>query len=235
MKKSEFKEKWQKIFKIFPVNSQITGSYSDFIWNSLIDSNYLKDINNLTNPVFKVKNMKIANGRRIKMVFQSQNSYELPIPLGKILDKLYPPKKRDNINPSKVHSQQVRIALRNLIDVQIKEFRNTLKFPFRCPLTSKLVFSNNDIDIDHVVPLIQLIEDWLELNSLYYDDLGLKGPKNNKVLSDIALSLSFQTFHLHKAHLQAVSRSANRSMGCKDFKTSSRLNNPNISDDVINL
>ena len=104
-------------------------------------------------------------------------------------------------------------ACRQAISHIIRKFRDGVQYPFSCPITGIMVYSNADCGIDHYdMTFSEVFNAWLEdescrwsLNDLYAD--VRRGDKDNTVthFKSKAIVDSFVAFHNAHTHLRPVS------------------------------
>lgn len=115
------------------------------------------------------------------------------------------------------HAQDVRKAFRDSIGHQILEFKQkTLEAGVaRCPFTGiELSLSNSHAD--HIFPdtFMSLLNDFLCVSGLEYDDVAIEKTKDGDVykrLVDRDLESKWLTFHKNNAKLRLLSRTGNLS------------------------
>lgn len=164
-----------------------------------------------------------VGSRGVKMLCLVNPGFSIPISKTKLLKSLPNNRKPNKTDPLKDYCNKVRIAFRRAIDDQIKERRGKLKFPCQCHLTGATVYHHKEIDIDHTPSFVLLVERWLELNNLYYDEIEIKGSPTKKEFKDPEQLKSWQEYHRHNATLTPVKSGVNRSKGANDFTTTNRL------------
>lgn len=166
-----------------------------------------------THYTFKVENYRIANGRKVKMIWACRGKHCMPIPKSQLLSNIWPPKKKQS--KEQIHIAQVKQAARGAIGFQISRFRESIELPITCPLTLKKLTNWSSIHIDHIEPFSKLLEEWLDFHDLNPYDIALEGPKTAKTFKDKSLLKSWSDFHQTHARLQAVHSKANLRKGAK--------------------
>jgi hypothetical protein len=221
LNKTQFKDKIDRIIKNFRVNTYLIGESRQFViracslvsrWNKLaID----------TETRVYLRNIEIANGRRVKMLCLERGGTQQPISKSKLVDSLYPVKKiATSATPEEKHYNSVRSAMRNGISSQLKEFRENVPRPITCRITGKILRRGARTDVDHWgKPFAQIADDFVREQGLTYVDILLVGPPNHKRFKDQKLWDLWQLYHLENCQLSVVCASANRSKGSDGYTT----------------
>ena len=171
--------------------------------------------------------VEIASGRRIRMFcieyYKDGGFRHTPVSKTKVIDQAFPKRKPTEKQKESAHKKkkisQVRAALRLAIEDQVKACRRTTPWPYPCKLTGKLLYAHDKTHVDHYgKPFVQLVEDWLKSEELYYSDLKLTGPPTAKrILGEgmggVSLEDSWKYYHEQYAELEIVSATANISKG----------------------
>ncbi len=206
MNKKEFSEALSKIIKRYPKGKEITGRDKDFIIESLSKTKRYCSLSGLLHMGYQ----EITNGRRVKMIFLGS----IPISKSSLIESLYPTKSR--MTGVQKHRGKVITAMRNMVQYQLREYRESLNLPVICWRTGERIWRG---DIDHIGdPFIKIVDDFLESQSLSFSEVCLRGPVNNKVFKDQVLEESWKSFHKERATLALVSSSENRSAGSGGYQ-----------------
>ena len=117
--------------------------------------------------------------------------------------------------PSK--KEQVRTACRTAIRPIIKEIKNSVKLPYRCPITGDIITSMDDIHIDHYdMEFNDVFELWIKDKDLdwLYEDVMKSNVDGSTITSfkDESIIKDFIEFHNTHTHLRVVSKRANLSV-----------------------
>lgn len=206
MKKTEINKKISMIVNKYKVNTHLDKLDSEFIYE-LLDKT--KTYNHII-PNYSylyIGNYKIANNRRVKMIFANDGNRNYPISKGKLINELFPPK--SSLTSDEKHINNVKKAARNIINSQIKQFRESVELPITCPLSHKILKNWRLIHIDHDIPFSILFDNWMEELNISPLDIELCGPKNNKTFKNVDLLKSWYLYHLKNAKLQCVYSKAN--------------------------
>lgn len=206
MKKTAINKKISQIIKSYSVNTKLDNIDSDFFFSLFKTTEKLNYIEK-NHYFLYVANYKISGGRYVKMLFASDGHRKIPISKSKLLNELFPKKSKLTIEES--HINNVKIAARNVINPQIKEYRENISLPIICPLSLKKINNWKFIHIDHVIPFSKLFNDWLDSLGISPLDIELCGPKNFKTFKDIYLKNSWYEFHKRHADLQCVNAKHN--------------------------
>ena len=117
--------------------------------------------------------------------------------------------------PSK--KEQVRTACRTAIRPTIKDIKNSVKLPYRCPITGDIITSMEDIQIDHYdMEFNDVFELWIKDKDLdwLYEDVMKSNVDGSTITSfkDESIIKDFIEFHNTHTHLRTVSKRANLSV-----------------------
>ena len=117
--------------------------------------------------------------------------------------------------PSK--KEQVRTACRTAIRPIIKEIKNSVKLPYRCPITGDIITSMEYIQIDHYdMEFNDVFELWIKDKDLdwLYEDVIKSNVDGSTITSfkDESIIKDFIEFHNTHTHLRVVSKKANLSV-----------------------
>lgn len=225
--KKAFSEALSKIINKTRLGCRVKGEDKQFVLQACKDSAKFSTIASDPTAFITVQNIK-AGPRYVRMLVlhrikPDKKTSRQVCPKNQLIDSLYPIKttKRKNKDPyaaAKRYAAKVRIAMRLVVADQIREFRQSLEYPVFCERTRKKLQEWMKTDIDHInKPFLQLCDEFLRENSLYYSDLTLIGCPNAKEIENEGVSLAWQKFHKLHAVLAAVDSSANRGAGCGDY------------------
>ena len=117
--------------------------------------------------------------------------------------------------PSK--KEQVRTACRTAIRPTIKDIKNSVKLPYRCPITGDIITTMDDIHIDHYdMEFNDVFELWIKDKDLdwLYEDVMKSNVDGSTITSfkDESIIKDFIEFHNTHTHLRVVSKKANLSV-----------------------
>lgn len=224
--KGEFGKKYSSIIDSHRIGTKLIGKPRDFILLACrLTESYSKMANDPTIEV-RIKNVRIGP-RKVKMavLIRLSDKQEVPISKGKITDLLYPPRKTVNhAPPEKKHSQLVRSTMRRLVDYQLRNYRQTLKYPLTCFHTEQTIRIGMRMDIDHILkPFVQLCDEFVASNKLTYCDIAIYGPPNLKRFRDKKLQNAWILYHECNARLAPSLPKANRSAGSGTYEASEAL------------
>lgn len=117
--------------------------------------------------------------------------------------------------PSK--KNQVKAACRTSIRPIIKDIKNSVKLPYRCPITGDIITTMDDIHIDHYdMEFNDVFELWIKDKDLdwLYEDVMKSNVDGSTITSfkDESIIKDFIEFHNTHTHLRVVSKKANLSV-----------------------
>lgn len=119
-------------------------------------------------------------------------------------------------DPQKTKIDDIRAACRNAIEPEIIKVKNTITFPFICPILGTIIYDMNQIHIDHYdMTFNELFHKWLkgkDIDELYKKTLSSnKDGSTETYFDDKEIIDDFIEFHNKNTHLRAVSKRANLS------------------------
>jgi hypothetical protein len=228
MNKTETGKKYSQILTHFFVGKEVTGESREFLLGLLFQTSRYGLKAQQPGVKLMVRMVEVAQGRRVRMFCLEGDSLtnpgkfsQIPVSKSKVIDEVFP--KRVPADKTKLKVSQVRQALRIAVEDQIRDFRRSVKFPCLCMETGKFLKKSDHTHVDHTgIPFVQLVEDWMTLNDLYYTKLPLVGPPTAKRLLDPELTPSWQNYHREFATLALVDASANMSKGASNWKVTQR-------------
>jgi len=205
-KKGVVEKKISGIIKKYNIREKLDPMDSNYIFSLLEKSISLCYIIP-SHYYLYIDNYSVKNFRKVKMIFASDGRRKLPLSKSKLIGELFPAKSR--LSPEEKHLGDVKRAARNIIEIQIKMYRDTIQLPVTCPLSQKKLTNWRLIHIDHSLPFINLFNDWLEKNDINPQEIKLSGPQNQKTFKDVNLRKSWYDYHMEIANLQCVYSKAN--------------------------
>lgn len=205
-KKGVVEKNLSEIIKKYGIREKLDNSDANYIFSLLEKSNSLCYIIPSHYYLF-VDNYKVKNFRRVKMIFATDGRRKMPLSKSKLIRELFPAKSK--LSPEEKHIGDVKRAARNIIEIQIKMYRDCIELPIDCPLSQKKLTNWKLIHVDHREPFINLFNDWLEKNDINPREIKLSGPQNKKTFKDVTLRKSWYDYHLETANLQCVYSKAN--------------------------
>lgn len=221
--KTSFGKRWSEVVNKNQLSVCLSGSDEQFVDGviSMIPSfNAIK----LKGEVkYKVVTKKFqAKGVKGVVMISPNSKTEIWLGKAKIVDTLFPPKK-----PTPLHvkdRKNVIAALRQLINPQIKTYKDSVRrqlngpmgHKLRCALTGDHICMG-EYHIDHRYPFKNLVEDWCRQvgKDLEHIDVVCRGTKC--YLKDNQLAESFYDYHMMHAQLQVTTAKANMEKGAKYF------------------
>ncbi|NDV80801.1 DUF3223 domain-containing protein [Bacteroides sp. 51] len=120
------------------------------------------------------------------------------------------------INGKPTPKQEISKACRNAIDPIIFKYRRNLSFPMTCPITNDVLYSFEEVHIDHHNPTFDnLIKVWIAENGgeEYLFQFINESLDNSTVtcFTSESIKQSFIEYHNTHSHLRPVSKKANLS------------------------
>lgn len=234
MTKGEFAKRISVIINKTRLRCRVKKDDKEFILSACKKTKQFKTIAEDETAWITIENVR-AGPRYVRMLMlrrkePGKRPSRQPCPKAKLVDAVYPPRKtkakkaKNPVSSAKNHAKRVRVALRLHVADQIKRFRDCIVYPRLCPRTNKKLFNWMKIDIDHIdKSFLQLCDEFMEQEQIFYSDLLLSGPPNLKELQDERVSSAWQKYHAKHAKLAAVEASANRSAGSGDYEANLEL------------
>lgn len=218
--KSGFEKKWSEVTSATECNYFVKGDDEVFL-NAVIDLvpkwKTIKD----RGPVrYKIRNKKFQ-GRPVKgiVMITSRSKREVWLGKGQVVGALFP--RTVEVPEYKQNKKDALVAMRQIIDPQIKTFRMSVlrqlkKKPMRCPVKGDFIEAA-EFHIDHKYPFKNLVEEWCrdEKVDLERVDVYCRGTKC--YFKDTDLAERWFDYHMMNAQLQVLSAKANLEKGSKYF------------------
>ena len=231
--KGEYAEKIGKIITNHRANSKLIGEPAEFVLRSCRLTEQWGKLGGDPDVVVYLRNIEISAGRKVKMLSLERGNTKQPISKSKLVDALYPVKKvATTATPEEKHFNNVKVAMRNGIAMQLKAFRDSVTLPTICSETGKKIRKGMKTDIDHIgMPFSEIADSFVASKSLKYSDITLIGPPTGKYIQDVQLRGEWVAYHMAHARYALVCSSANRSKGCGSYQTPVELYGSFKSDD----
>lgn len=226
MNKTEFGKKFSYLVRKYAARTYILGKDKKFIIESCSKVDRYQTLAKEEDIQVTVGYQKISNNRRVKMIFLKRKGtkFKVPVSKAKVLEALYPTKRRKKTSPEKMHRTKVIAAMRNMVAYQLKEYRSSLEYPLVCWRSQEVIRRGMKCDVDHIhKPFIQLAEEWLKEQKLTFCGLNLKGPVNNKIFVDPEKVDSWLSYHREHSRFALVLAKYNRSAGCGEYTPDAEL------------
>ena len=222
--KGDFSKKVSNIIDAHRANSKIIGKPKDFILTACRLSEKFSEVANRPEVEVRISYWKVGP-RKVKVIVLKQGGKEYPVPKGKLVASLYPPRKTVNhASPEKKHALAVRAAMRQAVDYQLRDYRKTLKYPVTCFHTEATIRVGMRLDIDHVhKPFLQLCDEFIIASNLTYTEIPVVGPPNLKRFKDTKLMNEWKLYHECHARLAPSTPKANRSAGSGSYEASEAI------------
>lgn len=219
--KGEYNEKLSRIITNHRANSKLIAEPRDFILRSCRLTERWQKLSNDPEVVVYLRYVETAGNRKIKMISLERGVTKQPVPKGKLINELYPPKKiATTASPEEKHYNAVKAAMRFAVHHQLKEFRESVVLPSVCYLSGMKIRKGMKTDIDHVgVTFSEIADSFISMMNLKYTDVILVGPPTAKKFKDPVLWEQWKEYHISKAKFALVCASANRSKGCEGYQT----------------
>ena len=217
MNKGEVKARLRAIVKATRLNKRVEHEEQEWLLELLRETEEFRKVASSPGAWIETKMVKVKGVRRMKMLILRLRRLEVPVPQGKLLSALFPPRDAAKRDERVTHASAVRKALRGEIRPQIERFRQTVPWPVPCQLTGRMLWTWQGCDVDHTPALVELADRWVEKEGIKYRDIKLKGPRNAKYLVDTELAAKWHLFHEDNAKLAVVDSSANRAKGCGSY------------------
>ena len=221
LNKSEYSDKIGRIISNHRVGSRLIGEPAEFVLRSCRLTEQWGKLSSDPAVLVYLRNVELAGGRKVKMLSLERGTTKQPIAKAKLVEALYPTKKTvTTATAEEKHFNSVKSAMRNAVAMQLKKFRDSVKYPCVCCITGKSIRLGQKTDIDHVgIPFSELADRFVSSKNLKYTDISLVGPPSGKSFSDKQLWEEWTMFHLQHAKFAMVCASANRSKGCGSYQT----------------
>jgi len=218
--KTTFSARWTQITSSYENGCCLCEEDRDFIDDALSLVPRFNAIRQRGAVSYKVRHKKFQGKPVTGIVMISPNS-KTEIWVGKtnVVSALFPRKKPIDVNAK--HKSDITKALRQLIDPQIKAFRQELNNKVKsstakCALTGQIL-KFGEYHIDHRYPFKNLVQDWARKEGLDLEriDVSCRGTKCR--LKDSKIARSFSDYHQNVAELQATTAVANLAKGSKYY------------------
>jgi len=217
-------------------NEKLPNSYAAVVRQNIADSSQLsiriKELSAAGSAVswFTVRLVGARKVRMIHLLYVELNGNRgaVPISLAKLRARVSTRKPRATTNTPK--RKQALAICRSLISNQIADFRTNFwaahfaavraavaagegspKYP-RCRLSGRSLWSNKS-HVDHCKPFLLLVNEWLAVQGLTFDQLSPKPRKCS--LGSEALDASWSHYHQQHAVLELLYAQANLQKGSK--------------------
>ena len=219
--KGEYSTKLGRVIDNHRANSKLAGEPREFILRSCRLCDQWSKLAGDPDVVVYLRYVNLAGGRTVKMLSLERSGSKQPVSKSKLVDALYPAKKiATTATPEEKHFNAVKSAMRNAVNSQLSEYRESVILPITCYLSGKRIRRGMRTDVDHVAdPFSKLCDDYLVSKDVKYTDIALCGPPTAKRFKDDDLWFDWKLYHLHNAKYALVCASANRSKGNDGYAT----------------
>jgi hypothetical protein len=225
MNKSEYSDKIRRIIANHRVGSRLIGEPAEFVLRSCRLTEQWAKLSGDPAVLVYLRNVELAGGRKVKMLSLERGATKQPIAKAKLIEALYPTKKTvATATAEEKHFNTIKSAMRNAVAMQLKRFRDSVKYPCVCCITGKSIRLGQKTDVDHIgMPFSEIADRFVASKGLKYSDITLVGPPSGKSFSDKQLWEEWTVFHLQHAKFAMVCASANRSKGSSGYETDAEL------------
>jgi len=225
LNKGEYSDKLGKIITNHRANSKLIGEPLDFVLRSCRLTEQWGKLGADPQTIVYLRNIEISAGRKVKMISLERGETRQPVSKSKLVDALYPVKKvATAATPEEKHFNNVKVAMRNGIAMQLKAFRDSVTLPTICSETGKKIRKGMKTDIDHIgMPFSEIADSFVASKNLKYSDITLIGPPTGKYIQDVQLRGEWVAYHMAHARYALVCSSANRSKGASGYITPEEL------------
>ena len=225
LNKGEFNKKIGEIITNHRVGAKIIGKPKEFVLIACRLTERYSKVANEDGVEVRMKNMHIGP-RKVKCLhLKRKDGREQPVMKGQLVDQLYPAKTiKTSASPEKKNALAVRSAMRQMVDYQLRAFRQCVRMPAECVHTGKIIRMGIKWDVDHIgKPFVQMCDEWVALHNMSYTDLALMGPPNLKRFRDTKLQKHWVLYHETHATLAPATAKANRAAGSGEYQASEAL------------
>jgi hypothetical protein len=225
LNKSEFSKKLSTIITNFRANSKVIGEPKEFLIRCCRLTETWSKLSNDSDVEVYLRNIDIANGRKVKMLVLERGGTKQPVSKSKLIDALYPAKKIATTATSEEKNYNaVKVAMRNGVALQLKAFRDSVTLPTLCIETGFKIRKGVKTDVDHIgMPFSEIADRFVAAKGLKYTDITLVGPPTGKYIKDDQLRAEWVAYHMAHARYALVLASANRSKGASGYVTPEEL------------
>jgi hypothetical protein len=223
--KTDYVAKLGRIITNHRANSKLVGEAAEFVLRSCRLTERWQKLSNDPDVVLYLRNIDTAGGRKVKMVSLERGTTRQPVPKNQLVDALYPVKKiSTTATPEEKHFNNVKVAMRNSVSIQLKAFRDSVTLPTVCTETGLKIRKGSKTDIDHIgMPFTEIADRFVSSKGLTYTDITLIGPPTGKYIKDDQLRGEWVAFHMANARYALTLASANRSKGSSGYTTPGEL------------
>lgn len=220
--KTGFEKKWSEIVKKTQCNYTIKSPDVEFVhevvskidnWSSICKRNGIK---------YKIRNKKFQ-GRAVRgvVMITPSSKTEIWIGKGKIVENLFPKKP---IPKYKQNKKEALAAMRQIIEPQIINYRNSVLRQLRGPMSHKIkcaisgeVLNAGEFHIDHKYAFKNIVEEFCRSYKIDLENLDVYCRGTKCYLRDTNLAEAFFDYHTMNASLQAVTAKENLKKGSKYY------------------
>ena len=218
--KGQFEKKWSEITSATECNYFVRGDDEAFL-NEVVDLvPQWKAIKDRGEVRYKIRNKKFQ-GKAVRgaVMVTPRSKSEIWLGKGKVVDALFPKKVETPVYVQ--NKREALIAMRQIIDPQIKTFRQSVlrqlkKKPLRCPVSQEFLEAT-EFHIDHKYPFKNLVQEWCRGEHVDLENIDVYCRGTKCYMRDTDLAESWFDFHMMNAQLQALSAKENLKKGSKYY------------------
>lgn len=109
---------------------------------------------------------------------------------------------------------EINKILRRAIIPQIIDFKANTKKPDKCPMCGNDL-TNENVNIDHIKPFRELVNDYMRFNNVEYNDLTIERVDGIKIITNPGFIDGWITYHRRHATLRYLCNKCNNERECK--------------------
>ena len=169
---------------------------------------------------YKIRNKKFQ-GRPVRgiVMITAKSKREVWLGKGKVVDELFP--RTVEIPEYKQNKKDALVAMRQIIDPQIKTFRLSVlrqlkKKPLKCPVSGDFIEAAM-FHIDHKYPFKNMVQEWCRDEHIDLENVDVHCRGTKCYFRDTDLAERWFDYHMINAQLQVLSAKANLEKGSKYY------------------
>jgi hypothetical protein len=169
---------------------------------------------------YKIRNKKFQ-GRAVRgiVMVTSRSKREVWLGKGKVVEELFP--RAVEVPEYKQNKKDALVAMRQIIDPQIKTFRLSVlrqlkKKPLKCPVSGDFIEAAM-FHIDHKYPFKNMVQEWCRDEHIDLENVDVHCRGTKCYFRDTDLAERWFDYHMINAQLQVLSAKANLEKGSKYY------------------
>ena len=218
--KGGFEKKWGEVVSGTECNYFVRSLDEEFLnevmeliprWKAIKDRGAVR---------YKIRNKKFQ-GRPVRgiVMITSKSKTEVWLGKGKVVEELFP--RTVEIPEYKQNKKDALIAMRQIIDPQIKTFRLSVlrqlkKKPLKCPISGDFIEAAM-FHIDHKYPFKNMVQEWCRDEHIDLENVDVYCRGTKCYFRDTDLAERWFDYHMINAQLQVLSAKSNLEKGAKYF------------------